>query len=173
MRGFFICDKMKSMNNIVFKNKNSFLGKLESLAWKLWNYSFIRFIVVGGFNTFLGLLLTLIVRDLFDTVFMVNPKWMLLGFQGDWPVTLNYLLLFPIAYTTQAIFSFRTSWSVSRLFLYPLSTIPNYLLNLGFTLIFETWLGLPFAVAYALSAILPIPIMFVIIRLFVVKPSSR
>jgi putative flippase GtrA len=173
MRGFFICDKIKSMNNIVFKNKNSFLGKLENLAWKLWNYSFVRFIVVGGFNTLLGVLFTLIVRYFFDDVVMVNPKWSILGLEGDWPVTLNYLLLFPIAYTTQAIFSFRTSWSVSRLFLYPLSTIPNYLINLGFTYIFETLLGLPIAVAYALSAILPIPIMFIIIRLLVVKPSSR
>lgn len=163
---------MKSMKNIVFKNEHSLLGKLESLAWKLWDYSFIRFVVVGGFNTLLGVLFTIGMRYVFDVVFDLNPKWVILGLEGDWPVTLNYICLFPIAYTTQALWSFRTTWSWGRLGIYPLSTIPNYLLNLLFTYLFETWLNLPFVVAYALSAMLPIPIMYLIIRLMVVKPSS-
>lgn len=172
-RGFFICVKMVSMKPIVFKNRHTPLGQLELLFWKAWEYSFVRFVFIGGFNTMIGIGFTLVIRWLFDHVFLLDPKWIVLGWEGDWPVTLNYVLLFPLAYTTQALWSFRTPWSFTRLLLYPLSTIPNYLLNLGFTFLFETVIGLPFMLAYALSAILPIPIMFIVIRLLVVKPSSH
>ncbi len=173
MRGFFICVKMEDMKPILFKNKDSFFGKMELFFWKLWEYAFIRFVIIGGLNTLIGVGFTLIMRITFDDVLQIDPKWTIFGLEGDWPVTLNYVVLFPLAYTTQALYSFRTTWSVKRLLIYPLSTIPNYLLNLGFTYLFETLIGLPFVLAYGLSAILPIPIMFIIIRLLVVKPSLR
>jgi hypothetical protein len=58
--------------------------------------------------------------------------------------------------------------------IYPLSSIPNYLLQQGFILLFETVLGIPYIIAYGLAAILPIPLMYVVIKYLIgqtKKPS--
>lgn len=161
------------MKNIFFKNEQSFFGKIEKFSWSLWEVPFVRFLVAGGLNTALGVSFTYLMRYLFDAVWLIDPKSTLFGFELDWPSTLNYALLFPVAYTTQALLAFRTRWTVPRMFIYPISTIPNYLLNQIFIFIFEGWLMVSPTWSYFLATILPIPIMYVIIKFLVVKsPTS-
>jgi putative flippase GtrA len=163
------------MKTFVFKKIDTLGYRLEILFWKWWEKPFIRFLFVGAINTGLGYLTTLALRY---TWFKDEPKWLVLPW-SEQPIldvsnTIMFIMLFPVSYTLQTLLSFRTKWQVKRLLIYPLSSIPNYLLQQGFIFIFETWFGLPFEIAYAFSAILPIPIMYVIIRFFVVakpKPS--
>ena len=155
------------MKPIIFKKEGTQLNRLEARAWSLLDHSFIRFLLAGGLNTALGYGTTLLLRY---TVFVNEPKWILpFGFELDGANTVMFLLLFPVSYTIQALFAFRTAWSWKRLFLYPLSSIPNYVIQQSFIFIFESVLMVPPEISYALSAIAAIPIMYVIIKLLVVK----
>ncbi|HAK05455.1 MAG TPA: hypothetical protein DCM23_01985 [Firmicutes bacterium] len=165
------------MEKRIFKNETSFFGKLETLIRTLWEKSFVRFVVVGGFNTLLGIIVTYILRYSFDVLIGYNPKWdfvflWFLNLQIDIPGLIMFVALLPVSYTTQAIWAFRTKWSLKRLAIYPLSSIPNFILQQGFIYLFEIVLGVNPYISYALAAILPIPIMFFIIR-FLVKPNKK
>jgi len=142
------------------------IKKLQPLLIKLWQLNFFRFLFVGGINTVLGFILTLFLRIFF---FSDIPKVSVFGLiEFDLANTAMYLLLFPVSYTLQALITFRTKWMWKRLIQYPLSSIPNYGLNQLFIFIFETLLSLPLIISYGLSSILPIPIMYVIIKYLVV-----
>jgi putative flippase GtrA len=152
------------MKHIFFKKETTLGFKLESLYWRLWKQSFFRFLVVGGLNTALGYLFTLGLRFGF---FSEAPKFFIFGLEIDIANTINFIVLLPLAYTLQTLFVFQSPWSWKRLSVYPLSTIPNYLLNQGFILLFETIVGITPFISYALAAMFPIPIMFIVIRLLV------
>jgi hypothetical protein len=51
--------------------------------------------------------------------------------------------------------------------IYPLSSIPNYLLQQGFILLFETGLSIPYILAYGLAAIIPIPLMYLVVKFLI------
>jgi putative flippase GtrA len=161
------------MKHVLFKKETTLGYQLESFFWKLWEQSFFRFLVVGGINTALGYLLTLLLRF---GLFSEDPKWVLLPkiLEFDVSNTIMFMLLFPVSYTLQAVLAFRQKWQWRRLVIYPLSSIPNYLLQQGFILLFETVLGIPYIIAYGLAAILPIPLMYVVIKYLIgqtKKPS--
>ena len=157
------------MKPIIFKKEGTRLNRLEGWAWSLLDQSFIRFLLAGGLNTALGYGTTLLLRY---TVFIDNPKWILpFGFPLDAANTVMFLMLFPVSYTIQALFAFRTTWSWKRLFLYPLTSIPNYVIQQSFIFIFESVLAIPPQISYALSAVAAIPLMYIVIKLFVVKKA--
>lgn len=159
------------MKHVLFKKETTLGYKLESIFWKFWEQSFFRFLVVGGVNTALGYLLTLFLRlSLFSEV----PKWVLLAnvLEFDVSNTVMFITLLPLAYTLQAVFAFRQPWRFRRLMIYPLSSIPNYLLQQGFILLFETALSIPYIIAYGLAAILPIPLMYIVVK-FLVGQSKK
>ncbi|MEY3431387.1 MAG: hypothetical protein RIS53_285 [Bacillota bacterium] len=159
------------MNPILFKNPKTNLYKLEKLFWHLWDKAFIRFLFVGGLNTILGYLTTLLFRY---TLFIDQPKWIVIQsmIELDAANTVMFILLFPISYSLQAWFAFRTQWTWKRLIVYPLTSIPNFLIQQLCIFLFEDLLHLAPAIAYALSAILPIPIMFFVVRFFVTSKKS-
>jgi putative flippase GtrA len=154
----------------IFKNENRLMYRLESIFWFWWEKSFVRFLLVGGLNTGLGYITTLLLRY---TWFLQDPKWVIIAGQIeiDAANTVMFLLLFPVSYTLQARLAFRSPWKWQRLLVYPLSSIPNYLIQQGFIFLFESIFGLTPAIAYALAAIFAIPLMFFVIR-FLVKPKS-
>lgn len=158
------------MNPILFKNPNSLLYRIEKLFWTLWDKAFVRFLVVGGLNTVLGYITTLLLRY---TLFIEQPKWILIQslIEFDAANTVMFIILFPVSYSLQAWFAFRTQWTWKRLIVYPLTSIPNYLIQQACIFLFEDLIGIQPIIAYALSAILPIPIMFFVVRFFVTSPK--
>lgn len=159
------------MKHVLFKKQTTLGYKLESIFWNFWEQSFFRFLLVGGVNTALGYVFTLILRLGF---FSENPKWVLLPniLEFDVSNTVMFLMLFPVSYTLQAVFAFRQPWRFRRLMIYPLSSIPNYLLQQGFILLFETGLSIPYIFAYGFAAILPIPLMYFVVK-FLVGQSKK
>jgi putative flippase GtrA len=158
------------VHHIKTKKPNTIVLNIKLLIQHLWQYAFVRFLFVGGINTLLGYLTTIILRNF---VFIDDPKWILFSFfEIDLANSVMYLILFPLSYTLQALWSFRVPWNWKRLLVYPLSSLPNYLLNQFFIFIFETVLGLPPSISYAISAVLPIPVMFFIIRFLVGKRKT-
>lgn len=145
--------------------------KFQDLFLRFWRLDFFRFLFVGGINTALGFILTLALRIIF---FSDEPKINILGIiEFDVANTWMYLLLFPVSYTLQALVTFKTRWTWKRLIQYPLSSIPNYGLNQFFIFLFETLLAFPIVISYGLSAILPIPIMYIIIKFLVVGLKKK
>jgi hypothetical protein len=159
------------MKNVLFVKEKSLGFKVESIFWRLWEQPFFRFLVVGGINTLLGYLLTLILRFGF---FSENPKWVLIPNTLEFDVsnTVMFMILFPLSYTLQAVLAFRQTWQWKRLFLYPLSSIPNYLLQQGFIFLFETVFNIQPIFAYGLAAIFPIPLMYLVVK-FLVGGSKK
>jgi uncharacterized membrane protein YesL len=107
------------MKHVLFKKETTLGYKLESIFWIFWEQSFFRFLVVGGVNTVLGYLLTLLLRF---GLFSEDPKWVLLPniLEFDVSNTVMFIVLFPVAYTFQAVFAFRQPWRFRRLMIYPL-----------------------------------------------------
>jgi putative flippase GtrA len=147
------------------------VNKMLRLLSLLWKSNFIRFLFVGGLNTVFGFLLTVLLREAF---FSSSAKWILFdAIEFDLANSVMYVILFPVSYTLQALVTFQTRWSWKRLIRYPISSIPNYALNQLFIYLFETLLSIPVLMSYGISAILPIPIMFVIIKVLVVEKNSN
>ncbi len=154
------------MKHVLFKKETTLGFKLESFFWRLWDQSFFRFIIIGGVNTALGYILTLLLRV---GLFSDQPKWVLFPniLEFDVSNTVMFMILFPVSYTLQAVLAFRQPWRFRRLVIYPLSSIPNYLLQQGFILLFETALSIPYILAYGLAAIIPIPLMYLVVKFLI------
>lgn len=118
------------------------------------NTPFFRFLIVGGINTALGYAVTLFLHYI-------------LHFSVQTAQILNFVICFPVAYTLQALFSFQVPWSWKRLLVYPLSNIPSLLIQLGVTTVSVNLLQLPPWIAYLLSYIVAIPVMYLVVRYLV------
>lgn len=153
--------------NKIFK-ENSLLGKIEKLFWSLYNKEPLRFIFWGGINTLITLINTIVLN-----FFLQSVSWetKLLGRAVDIPFIICFIIGIPIAYTTHTLFTFKVKWSWKRLIRYPLSSIPNFILQSGFIYLFGEIVNLDVNLVYVLSAVLPLPIMFFINK-FLVEPIN-
>lgn len=165
--------------NKIFKNEDSFFGKLEKIFWRFYEKEPFRFLIAGGINTVLGIVVAILFRWLFNA-FSWDPKISfeflenigLVAPNIDIPYLIAFVLLLPVAYTLQVFISFQTKWSIKRFLIYPISSIPNFICQELFVWLFEVVLKLPSSVSYILAPICSLPIMFFIIR-FLVKPLKK
>ncbi len=146
------------------------IQKLWNWAWELvrtyWKFEIIRFLFVGGINTlFGGFLLPFLIRLMMGDG---ATSWTILWITLNIPITLGYLIWFTPAYFLQVYVSFQTKPAWPRYAAYPFTQIPNYALQqLTFYVVASIFVW-PEIIAYAVSAILPIPIMFILVR-FIIK----
>lgn len=139
--------------------------KIGYLLTNIINYfldkEMFRFLIAGGINTLMGgILIPFILSKIVNIAFVI-----------DIPLVLGYLCWFTFAYFIQIKFVFDSTFEWKRFWAYPLSQIPNLLLNLGFKYIFSLFINSNF-ITYVLAALLPIPIMFFIVR-FIVKNNKE
>lgn len=129
-----------------------------------------RFLIVGGINTLMG---GILIPLIFNIVFNLG-EISFLTLSLDLPLTLGYLIWFSFAYLIQIKFVFNSRFELKRYLIYPLSQIPNYLINSLFLFVFDSILNLPSWLAYGLAAIFAVPVMFIIVRIIVkTKPKSN
>lgn len=149
--------------NKLFK-EDTLLGRIEALFWKLYNKEPLRFVFWGGINTLITIINTIILN-----FFLINNQWQtkLLGRIIDIPFIICFIIGIPIAYTTHTLFTFKVKWSWKRLLCYPLSSIPNFILQSGFIYLFGEILDFNMNLVYVLSMILPLPIIFLITKIIV------
>ena len=151
--------------NKLFK-EGSFLGKIEALFWKCYNNEPLRFVFWGGINTLITLVNTIILDLIFSEV---DWSTKILGRVVDLPFILAFIIGIPIAYTTHTLFTFKTKWSWKRLCIFPLSSLPNFILQSGCIYLFDEIAKTNHYLTLVLSALLPLPIMFFINK-FLVSP---
>lgn len=123
-------------------------------------WSFFRFLVVGGINTVVGYVVTLILHYL-------------VGLDYRWAQVLNFLICFPLAYTLQSLYAFRTRLSWRKLLVYPLSSLPNLLVQVFTTVVVVHFFDAPKYIAYIFSYIVPIPIMYFMVKFLVSDPKPK
>lgn len=120
---------------------------------------FFRFLVIGGLNTIIGYTVTLFLFYILKLDYRVSQ-------------ILNFILCFPIAYTLQVRYAFCTKWCFKRLCIYPISSLPNFGLQLLTLISCVDFLGIPEYIAYLISYVVPIPIMFFVVK-FLVSPKDQ
>ncbi|HCX64584.1 MAG TPA: hypothetical protein DHN33_05185, partial [Eubacteriaceae bacterium] len=126
---------------------------------KLLKNDFIRFLMAGGVNTLIGYSVTLL---LFYAV----------GLNYALAQILQFILCFPIAYTLQSRFAFRAAWSLKRMFLYPLSSVPNWIIQIATVVLAVEIFRIEEYIAYLISYVVAIPVMFFVVR-GIVRPAQK
>ena len=102
-----------------------------------------------------------------------NEILVIIGNKFDWPFIIAFLIGIPIAYTTHTLFSFKQKWSLLRLLRYPLSSIPNFILQLFAIWLLEVVLMWNPYIVYLLAAIFPLPVMFFVNKLLVTPIKKK
>lgn len=148
------------------KIKNFYLTHKETIL------EIITFIIVGGINTLMGgiLLPHLFVALNLDQTFIIFNFFII-----DMPLIYGFLLWFTAAYFLQAKFVFHAKFELKRFLIYPLTQIPNLILNQVLLFLFKDVLKIMLLnglIARALAAIIALPIMFILVRL-VIKPLKK
>ena len=161
--------------NKIFKNEKSLFGRIEKFFWSCYSKEPLRFLFWGAINSLITIVNTYWIRAVF-----VACDWnikafedsteailIIIGNKFDWPFIIAFCIGIPIAYTTHALFSFKQTWSWKRLARYPLSSIPNFILQLFAIWLLEVVLQLNPYLVYLLAAIFPLPVMFFINKILV------
>lgn len=149
------------------KYPNYFIQKVAKLIQRYWKLEFIRFLIVGGINTAVGGITLPFLFTLLLPVDFVD----FFSFSINLPVLYGYLLWFSFAYLFQVYFVFQGRLDWRSYLIYPFTQLPNLGLNLFFIYLFRQVFQWPIDIInVALAALLPIPIMFFLVR-FVIKGS--
>ena len=149
-------DKIK---NLIIKNKTLIL-------------EMIKFVIVGGVNTLMG---GILLPHLFQLIVNTTNIVLFDVITIDLPVIYGFLVWFTAAYFLQIKFVFKCNFEWKRFLLYPLTQIPNLLLNVALLFLFKDVLQITIwdnLIARVLAAGCALPIMFILVRL-VVKPLQK
>ncbi|MEN6339954.1 MAG: GtrA family protein, partial [Clostridiaceae bacterium] len=119
---------------------------------------FARFLLIGGINTFNGVLFAY----LFSLLLQPN-----LAFAA------GYLLSLTISYLLNSFFTFRESLGFSKYVKFCVSYIPNFLIQNAFVLVFMNWLGMGKLITYILAAVVGIPVTFAMLKLFAFRRRKK
>lgn len=156
------------------EKKSTLISKIK----KLWENDKIRFLFTSGFNTVIGTLLSLLFSYLLLNVWKSSENVVIWFFKLNLPLTISFILAFPVSYTTQTLIAFRQEWKLKKLLIFPLSSIPNYILQQIFYFIwkaifslFTLSAGLIDKILYILAPLSALPIMYFVIR-FIVKTKK-
>ncbi|MFD1956286.1 GtrA family protein [Paenibacillus thailandensis] len=145
----------------------------DLISW-FWSKQFFRFLVVGGSNVAFGYVITLLLYFLFR---YYNISSILNFVAIDIPLFLSTIIGIPIAYTTQTFFVFKEKWSFKKLIAYPITLLPNILIQQITYFIFDNYFDFPGHlqqyIAYGLATITPIPIMFILVKFIVTNKRNE
>lgn len=146
---------------------------------KLYDKQMIRFLFWGAINTLFTYSLTQLINYAIFVPNKLNPTPIFsnsneiilkeIGNKFSIPYIISFLFSIPVSYTTNALFVFKQKWKWLRLARYPLSSIPNFIINLFGIWLLNIILNLPYFIATFIASIMPLPVMFFINK-FLVSP---
>ena len=119
---------------------------------------FARFLLIGGINTFNGVLFAY----LFSLLFQPNLAF-----------AVGYILSLSISYLLNSFFTFHESLSFPKYIKFCVSYIPNFLIQNAFVLVFMNWLGFGKLITYILAAVVGIPVTFAMLKLFAFRKRKK
>lgn len=128
-----------------------------SLVAQLWRRELVRFLVAGGMNT----LMTLVVY------------WLLLPIV-KYPVafTLSFMTGIFTGFALNTFVVFRATWSWKKFFAFPSIPILNYVAGLGLVWSMVTFAGIDQRIAPVISTVVTLPATFLLTR-WLISHSAR
>lgn len=136
--------------------KPSLFGKLKKMFL---NREFFMFVFVGVVNT----LSNIVVSTLYN-LWITNAT---LAFVAGY-VTVNVL-----AYILNSVLTFKERLSVVRYVKFFISYIPNFIIQTSVVWLFDTFIHGPSVVAYAVAAIIGVPVTFIFMKIFAFKKKNK
>ncbi len=132
---------------------------MEKLKRLFCTRDFLVFLVIGAVNTLNG------------TVFSYLYSLFL---NANVAFVLGYLTGLVIGYVLNSFFTFKERLSINRFFKTCVSYIPNFIIQNLVVLIIYNIMGLHRLLAYALAAVLGLPITFLLMKFFAfAKPKNN
>ena len=132
---------------------------MEKLKRLFCTRDFLAFLVIGAVNTLNG------------TVFSYLYSLFL---NANVAFVLGYLTGLVIGYVLNSFFTFKERLSINRFFKTCVSYIPNFIIQNLVVLIIYNIMGLHRLLAYALAAVLGLPITFLLMKFFAfAKPKNN
>lgn len=126
---------------------------------KLLNRDFTTFLFIGIVNVFNGVVLALIYN-----LFIKNT---IISY------VIGFISSMSIAYLLNSKFNFRTKLSWSNYFKFAKSNIPNFIIQILSVIVLIELLNIPKIFSYLISAIISVPITFLLIKLFVFNKKDK
>lgn len=122
------------------------------------SYNFIIFVIIGVVNTFNGVWISYLLSLLFD---------------ANLSFVIGYIISLGIAYVLNSIFNFKQKLAFVRFIKFAVSYIPNFIIQNVVVIIIYNILGWHKLIAYALAAIIGIPVTFLILKLFAFNTGDK
>lgn len=119
---------------------------------------FVKFILIGGFNTLSGTMFSYV----YSLAFGVNVAFVL-----------GYITSLLIAYVLNSVWNFKTRMSCRGLVKFCISYIPNFIIQNGVVIVVYNILGWNKLIAYMMAAVIGIPITYVLIRVFAFSKDNK
>lgn len=113
------------------------------------HYEIIKFIVVGGLNTFNYYVVYLLLLKLLHLNYMLSH------------VT-GFVVAFVISYYLNCYFVYKVKPTWKKFISFPITQVVNVLLQTAFLYVFVMWLNLPAEIAPFAGLVITIPITFVL-----------
>lgn len=114
-------------------------------------YNIIRFVLIGGFNTFHNLFW-------FTMFSLLNINYIA-------SYVTAYIICIVISFYLNCFFVFKTPPTLKKLALFPLSSIPNFIISSLSIILLVDGLHINKYIANVLSALIAIPITYVIVNI--------
>ncbi len=116
------------------------------------NKQFIWFLIIGCINSLSGIVFSWFYSEIMGPIIAFIP---------------GYISGIVVSYVLNSVFTFKEGFSLEKFIKFALSTIPNFLIQFIAVLIIVNLLELHKLIAYALAAIVGVPVTFIILKLFV------
>lgn len=128
------------------------------------SYNFIVFVIIGVINTFNSIWISYLLSFIFDES---------LPYAANLSYVIGYIISLGIAYILNSVFNFKQKLNFIRFIKFAVSYIPNFIIqNLVIVVIYNI-LGWHKLIAYALAAVIGIPLTFIIIKVFAFKVKTK
>lgn len=132
--------------------------KKKSVISMLWSREFMMFIIIGVINTFNGIVLSWLY-----SLFIKN---------ANAAFAVGYITSTVISYLLNSKFTFCEKLSVKRYVKFFVSYIPNFIIQNAAVILFYNILNLNKLFAYAIAAIIGVPLTFVFMKIFTFKKKQ-
>ncbi len=134
------------------------VNKNEKLIKSFLAPDFIKFVLIGIFNTFNGTWISYVLSLLL---------------QPNVAFIVGYIISLAIAYLLNAKLNFKQKIHLISFIKFAISYIPNFIIQNVVVLIFYNILGWHRLIVYGLAAIIGIPITFLLVKVFAFRKSVR
>ena len=135
------------MGGLIKKFKDTFFSK-----------QFIIFVIIGVVNTFNG--------TVFSTIY---SKFM----DPNVAFVFGYISGLIIGYILNSYFTFKETMEFKKFIKFAISYIPNFIIQYIVVYIVFNIMGLPNIIAYALAAIIGVPVTFVLMKFFAFNKNKK